>query len=255
MEKNTRPGLAEDLDAEVPDKNTKKEKKPKKPKKEKPVKKDSFIKRVFTTLILLVIIFVLTIVIFFGAVFVFNIGGRSLQSGVASTLVGYPIIGPIMKPIAANMTPSQLIEFEKNQALKIQKDFSDGLAKKEAELSKKSAELSTKEQGLIRRETDLLAAENEVKSLKESLNGSLNSYIEQAAYFDKMDATKAMNILVKMDSKETVVKILRNMTRNKAIAIVSLMDPLKAAHIMEGIAEIPVPTPITDLTPGISPKP
>ena len=255
MEKSARPGLAEDLDTEAPDKNAKKEKKPKKPKKEKPVKKDSFIKRVFTTLILLVIIFVLTFVIFFGAVFVFNIGGKSLQSGVASTLVGYPILGPIMKPIAANMTPSQMIEFEKNQALKTQKDFLDGLAKKEAELREKSTEISLKEQGLIKRETDLLVAENEVKVLKESLNGSLNSYIEQAAYFDKMDATKAMNILVKMDSKETVVKILRNMNRTKAIAIVSLMDPLKAAKIMEGIAEIPAPTPITDLTTEINPNP
>lgn len=221
----------------------------KKGKKKKEPKKETLLGRIFTTIILLAIIVVLTAIIFFGAVFVFNIGGKALQADVAGMFVNYPIIGPIMKPIAANMTPAQLAAYEKAQAEKKQTDYVNDLAKREADLVTKANEINQKEQALIQREANLLAAENELKVTKELLNGSMNSFDEQAAYFEKMDATKAMNILMNMDSKETVVKILRSMARNKAIAIIALMDPLQAAQIMQDVAPIPSPTPIVSLTP------
>lgn len=247
MEKRAKPGQEEAVEAELPGKKEKKKK--------KEPKNDSFIKRIFTTLILLAVIFVLTAIIFFGAVFVFNIGGTALQSDVASKLVNVPILGGIMKPIAANMSPARLAEYEKEQAAKKQSDYLASIAKKEADLNAKTAELALKENELIQREAVLYAAENEVKVLKESLNGSLNSYLEQAAFFEKMDATKAMDILVNMDSKETVVKILRNMTRTKAIAIISQMDALQAAQIMQDIAPIPTPILLTPPTPALTPTP
>lgn len=244
MEKRAKPGQAEDLTAELPEKKEKK--------KGKTSEKDSFIKKIVTTLILLAIIFVLTAIIFFGAVFVFNIGGKALQSDVASMFVNYPIIGPIMKPIAANMTPAQLALYEKQQAVKRQADAATALAKREADINEKAAAQAQKELELTQREANVIAAENEVKTLKETLNGSLNSYSEQAAYFEKMDPTKAMNILINMDSKETVVKILRNMSRPKAISIISQMDPLQAAQIMQDISPIPSPTPFLTPTPSLT---
>jgi len=244
VEKRAKPGQAEDLSAELPGKKDKK--------KGKDSGQDSFIKKVITTLILLAIIFVLTAIIFFGAVFVFNIGGKALQADVAGMFVNYPIIGPIMKPIAANMTPEQLALYEKQQSVKRQEDSATALAKREADINAKASELSQKEQELTQREANVIAAENEVKALKETMNGSFNSISEQAAYFEKMDPTKAMNILINMDSKETVVKILRNMARPKAIAIVSQMDPLQAAQIMQDIAAIPSPTPFLTPSPSLT---
>jgi len=76
------------------------------------------------------------------------------------------------------------------------------------------------------------------------LNGSLNSVKEQAAYFEKMDATRAMNIMINMDSKETIIPILRAMQITKAISIISLMDPLQGARIMQEIVTIPSTSPI-----------
>ena len=71
----------------------------------------------------------------------------------------------------------------------------------------------------------------------------MTSIEEQVQYLEKVDNTKAMQIIMSMDDKESVVQILRNMKKEKASAILALMDPLQAAQLLEDLADQAISNP------------
>lgn len=52
-----------------------------------------------------------------------------------------------------------------------------------------------------------------------------------------MNPANAVKIISNMESKGTVVQILRNMSKEKSSSILMLMDPLQAAQLLEDISK------------------
>lgn len=177
--------------------------------------------------LILTIIF-LTAIIVMGGIFVFDIGGA--KSSLLNYMLTWPVVGNLIKPIAENKTPEEIqlemIENEKRV-----------LDTREKELTEKEKMLEEKEKELANKEESLKIKETELEEKLDRLNTSLSSIAEQVEYLEKMDSSKAMQILSNMESKNTVVQIIRNMKKEKSSSILMLMDPLQAAQILEEIAE------------------
>ena len=178
---------------------------------------------------LLFLIVILTASIVIGSIILFNIGGA--KSAALKILSNVPIIGKVIKPIAENKTPEQ-IEMERLEA--IENDIKIQLKQIEENIK----ELEEREMIISQKEDFLKEQEEIVNKRLEELNKNLNSIKEQAEYFEKMDSSKAMQIISNMESKGTVVQILRNMSKEKSSSILALMDPLQAAQVLEDIREI-----------------
>lgn len=193
-------------------------------KSKKEVKNRSKLHNIF----LILIIIILTAFIVIGGIMLFNIGGA--KPLILKKVSSIPIIGNIIKPIAENKTPEQL-EMEKLQAQKNE----IAIQFKQLEESKKA--LEEREKDIYQKEEILAQKENEINERLEQLNKNLNSIKEQVEYFEKMDSSKAVQIISNMESKGTVVQILRNMNKEKSSSILMLMDPLQAAQILEDISK------------------
>lgn len=177
--------------------------------------------------LILVIIF-LTAIIALGGIFIFNIGGA--KSSILNYMSTWPIVGNLIKPIAENKTPEEIqLEMIENEKR--------ALDTREKELIEKEKMLEEKEKELASKEESLKIKETELEEKLDRINTSLSSIAEQVEYLEKMDSSKAMQILSNMESKDTVVQILRNMKKEKSSSILMLMDPLQAAQILEEIAE------------------
>ncbi|MDD2482222.1 MAG: hypothetical protein WCY24_01750 [Lutispora sp.] len=179
-------------------------------------------------LFLILAIILLTAVIVIGGILFFNIGGA--KPVLLKQLSNLPLLGSIIKPISENKTPQQ-IELE---LLDSQRKDIDIRMK---QLEEKQKELETKEKAVSNKEELLNTKEAEIDEKLDKLNSSLSSIMEQVEYLEKMESSKAMQILSNMESKNTVVQILRNMKKEKSSSILMLMDPLQAAQILEDIAQ------------------
>ncbi|MHB1392432.1 MAG: MotE family protein [Clostridia bacterium] len=182
------------------------------------------------TFLLIIIILILTTIVTFGAVFMFNFAG--LKAETSMWISNIPVVGKLLKPIVENKNPEQLakeeIEIEKaNNAIKHKE-----LIEQKKELDKKAKEIESKEKELAEKEL-------QINDTLQKLREKLTSIQEQVQYLEKVDNSKAMNIIMSMDDKTTAVQILRNMKKEKASAILALMDPLQAAQILEDISEQP----------------
>lgn len=177
---------------------------------------------------LILIIIFLTAVIVIGGILFFDIGGaKPMLLRKLSTL---PLLGNVIKPIAENKTPQE-IELELLEAKKNDIDI------RLKQLDEKGKTLEEREKAIEIKEELLAEKEAQLNDRLDKLNTSLSSIMEQVEYLEKMESSKAMQILSNMESRSTVVQILRNMKREKSSSILMLMDPLQAAQILEEIAK------------------
>ncbi|KUO76102.1 MAG: hypothetical protein APF77_02105 [Clostridia bacterium BRH_c25] len=179
------------------------------------------------TLLLIVIILILASIVTFGAIFMFNFAG--LRSETSMWITKIPVIGKLMKPVIENKSPEQLareeIELAKSQnAIELE------------EINEKKKELEIREKKIESIEKELAEKELQINETLQKLSGKLTSVQEQVQYLEKVDSAKAMQIILSMDDKASAVQILRNMKKEKASAILALMDPLQAAQIIEDLS-------------------
>ncbi len=186
---------------------------------------------VLHTLLLILIIIFLTSILALGSIFLFNIAG--LKTDMAKLFVNVPLIGTIVKPIAENKTPQEL---EKEQMELSRKD----LSLQTQRLNEKEKEIEAKEKVLQGKELELQAKEESMNNKIAQLDSKLQSIKEQVEYIEKMDTSKAAQVLLNMTDKSSVIQILRNMKKDKAVGIISLMDPLQAARLLEELSKTPV---------------
>ncbi len=179
------------------------------------------------SLLLILIILILTSIIALGAIFLFNFGG--LKQQVAKMLVNIPVVGKLIQPVVEDKTPEQLAQ----EKLDLQRNE---LTTKEKQLQEKENELKAKEKTLTAREEALKLEEQEIAETRTQLSEKLTSIQEQVQYLEKIENNKAVQILMSMEEQATVIQILRNMKKEKASAILALMDPLQAAQLLEELA-------------------
>lgn len=180
------------------------------------------------TFLLIIIIFILTFIVTIGSIFMFNFAG--LKAETSMWISNIPVVGKLLKPVIENKNVEQIareeIQVEKsNIAIKLKE-----INEQKKELDKKAKEIESKERALAEKEL-------QINDTLQKLSEKLTSIQEQVQYLEKVDNTKAMNIIMSMDDKATVVQILRNMKKDKASAILALMDPLQAAQILEDLAD------------------
>ena len=205
------------------------EKKPAAEKSKKADSKRSKVKdRKTNTLLLIIILIFLTAIVAFGAIFMFDFAG--LRAETSMWISNLPVVGKLMQPVIEKKNPEQIereaIEREKaNNAIK------------QKELNELEKELLSREKEIEVREKALTDKEMEISKLQEQLSEKLRSIQEQVQYLEKVDNQKAMQIIMNMNDKATAVQILRNMKKEKAAAILGLMDPLQAAQILEDLAD------------------
>ncbi|HYF83054.1 MAG TPA: hypothetical protein VEB00_08510 [Clostridia bacterium] len=191
------------------------------------------------TFLLIIIILILAFIVTFGSIFMFNFAG--LKAETSMWISNIPVVGKLLKPVVENKNPEQIakeeVEIEKsNNAIKLKE-----INEQKKELDKKAKEIESKERELAEKEL-------QINDTLEKLSEKLTSIQEQVQYLEKVDNTKAMNIIMSMDDKVTAVQILRNMKKEKASAILALMDPLQAAQILEDIAEQPLVQDVAEET-------
>jgi len=180
------------------------------------------------TIILILIILILSLIIAFGAIFLFNFAG--LKAETSKWLSNLPVVGKLIKPVVEDKTPEQIaweeIELERTN-----------LAIREKELNELGKELEEREKVIASKEKGLEDKELQLNEMLQKLSDKLLSVQEQIEYLEKIENSKAVEILLSMEDKATVVQILRNMKKEKASSILALMDPLQAAQILEELAE------------------
>jgi len=180
------------------------------------------------TFLLIVIILILTSIISIGAIFMFNFAG--LKAETSMWVSDIPVIGKLLRPMVENKTPEQIakeeIELERSK-----------LSVSAKELDEREKELDQRERAIESKENELSDKELQLNDRLQKLSSKLTSIEEQVQYLEKVDNAKAVQILMSMDSKESVVQILRNMKKDKASAILALMDPLQAAQLLEDLSD------------------
>ncbi len=191
-------------------------------------KRDKKKERKGNTFLLIIIILILTSIVSLGSIFLFNFAG--LKAEASMWISNIPVVGKLLKPLVVNKNPEQIakeeLELQKsNNAIKLKE-----LNEQKRELDKKAKEIESKEKELAEKEL-------QINNTLEKLSEKLTSIQEQVLYLEKVDNTRAMNIIMSMDDKATAVQILRNMKKEKASAILALMDPLQAAQILEDITK------------------
>lgn len=182
------------------------------------------------TLLLLLIVLILASIVSFGAIFLFNFAG--LKAETSMWITNLPVVGKLLKPVIENKNPEQIAKEEIEQEKRI-------LAVREEELNTQKKELDSREKEIESKERALAEKELQINDTLQKLSDKLISIQEQVQYLEKVDNSKAMKIIMSMDDKATAVQILRNMKKEKAAAILALMDPLQAAQILEDLAEQP----------------
>ena len=197
-------------------------------------KKDKKKERKGNTLLLIIIILMLAFIVTFGAIFLFDFAG--LKAETSTWISNIPVVGKLLKPVVENKSPEQIAKEEadlekKNIAIKLKE-----MNEQQKELDKRTKEIESKEKELADKEL-------QINDTLEKLSEKLTSIQEQVQYLEKVENAKAMQIIMSMDDKATAVQILRNMKKEKASAILGLMDPLQAAQILEDIAK---QTPINE---------
>lgn len=180
------------------------------------------------TLSLIIIILILAFIITFGAIFMFNFAG--LKADTSIWISNIPVVGRLLKPVVENKNPEQIAKEE------IQQEKSNNAIKRK-ELDDLEKDLDKRAKDIESKERELADKELQVNDTLQKLSEKLTSIQEQVQYLEKVDNTKAMKIIMSMDDKATVVQILRNMKKEKASAILALMDPLQAAQILEDLAK------------------
>lgn len=182
------------------------------------------------TFLLIIIILILTFIVTFGAVFMFNFAG--LKAETSMWISNLPVIGKLLQPVVEKKNFEQIAKEE------IQKEKSN-IAIKQTELNDQKKELDKRSKEIESKEKALADKELQINDTLQKLSEKLTSIQEQVQYLEKVDNTKAMNIIMSMDDKATAVQILRNMKKEKASAILALMDPLQAAQILQDLADQP----------------
>ena len=182
------------------------------------------------SLLLILIILILGFIVTFGSIFLFNFAG--LKAETSMWISNIPVVGKLLKPMVENKNPEQIakeeLELEKmNNTIKLK------------EINEEKKELDVRAKEIESKERELAEKELQINDTLQKLSDKLTSIQEQVQYLEKVDNAKAMQIIMSMDDKATAVQILRNMKKEKASAILALMDPLQAAQILEDLSEQP----------------
>lgn len=184
--------------------------------------------RKISSLLLIVIILILSMIVAFGAIFMFDFAG--LKAETSMWIKDLPIVGKLLQPVIENKNPEQI----EREAIEREKS---NIAIKQKELTELEKELENREKEIEKREREIADKELEIEKLRTQLSEKLLSIQEQVQYLEKVDNNKAMQIIMSMNDKASAVQILRNMKKEKAASILALMDPLQAAQILEDLAE------------------
>jgi flagellar motility protein MotE (MotC chaperone) len=179
------------------------------------------------TFLLIIIILILTLIVSIGAIFLFDFAG--LKAEASMWIRDIPVVGKLLQPVVENKNPEQIAKEEIEQEKR-------NLEKERLKLSNQAKELEVKAKELENKEKELALKEVQINDTLERLSEKFTSVKEQVTYLEKVDNTKAMNIIMSMDSKASAVQILRNMKKEKASAILAQMDPLQAAQLLEDLA-------------------
>jgi len=180
------------------------------------------------TLLLLIIVIFLSAIVAFGAIFMFDFAG--LRAETSMWISNLPVVGKLMQPVLQKKNPEQI----EREAIEREKA---NIAIQQKELNNLEKELLSREKEIEKKEKELADKEMEISKLHEQLSEKLRSIQEQVQYLEKVDNQKAMHIIMNMNDKASAVQILRNMKKEKAAAILGLMDPLQAAQILEDLAD------------------
>lgn len=178
------------------------------------------------TFLLIIIIVILTFIVTIGAIFMFNFAG--LKAETSMWLSNIPVVGKLLKPVVENKNPEQIAREE------IELEKSKNAIETKA-ISEQKKELDKREKDMEKKEKELSEKELQINDTLQKLSDKLTSIEEQVQYLEKVDNAKAMQIILSMDEKASAVQILRNMKKEKAAAILALMDPLQAAQLLEDI--------------------
>lgn len=178
-------------------------------------------------IILIITIFAVALAATFGVVVAFNIGNFGVKAN--NCLASLPVARNFFKPIGPVKTPQQL-ELEKLEKQKKQ------LEQEQAQLDELSIKLAQWEVQLKAKESELIEQENNLEKLQQKLESRLNDITELTEYYEKMDSKDAVEILNNIGDNQLIVIILKNMKQQSASEILALMEPLRAARLMEMMA-------------------
>lgn len=153
-----------------------------------------------------------------------NIGGLGVKTN--NYLASLPVTRNFFKAVPPAMSPEEI----EKERIKNEKRILEEERKK---LEEFSSNLQAWELQLKAKESELNAKESEIKELEEKLEPRLHKIQDLAAYYEKMDSADAVQIINNMSDNELIIVILKNMRQQKSSEILSLMDPKKAARIME----------------------
>lgn len=181
------------------------------------------VKKVLIAISIILIAAALTL----GILIAFNIGGMGIK--VNNCLASLPVTRNFFKPIEAGKTPEQLeqerLEREKRQ-----------LQEERKQLEELSKNLEAWELQLKAKESELLEQQKAIQEMQKKLESRLESIQELAKYYERMEPEDAVKIIDNMADTQLVITVLKNMKQERASQILSLMEPGKAARIMEMMA-------------------
>jgi flagellar motility protein MotE (MotC chaperone) len=163
-------------------------------------------------------IFLIVLILGFGAVVYFNVGGMK------QTVAGFLKLSAPVNPTAEQIK-------EADEKLKAVETAQAALDKATAEQKKKDTELNKREKAVTERETASATKEAELDSLKKTLDGELADQQATVAMFERMDAVKAAKAIGSMKNTDDIVRLLSAMASDKAAAILDNMDQKVATKV------------------------
>lgn len=93
--------------------------------------------------------------------------------------------------------------------------------------------LASWELQLKAKEEELVEQKAIIDELQQRLDTRVGNIQELVAYYEKMSASDAVEILGNISDNALVINILRNMKEQKCSEILASMDPRKAARLIE----------------------
>ncbi len=163
----------------------------------------------------------------FGVMIAFNIGNTGVKTN--NFLATLPVAKHFFKPIGPVKTPQELEE-EKLEAQRKQLEL------EKTQMDEFSEQLAQWELQLKAKESELIDREKYIEGLRRKLETRLDNITKLTEYYEKMEPEDAVEILNNIADNELVVVILKNMKQQNTSEILALMEPARAARLMEMMA-------------------
>ncbi|MGI6703180.1 MAG: MotE family protein [Clostridia bacterium] len=153
-----------------------------------------------------------------------NLAGMGVKAN--NLLASLPVTGSFFKTMEEPKTPMQVEreELERAKAL---------LEEQRTNLEELANSLASWELQLKAKEEELVEQKAIIDELQQRLDTRVGNIQELVAYYEKMSASDAVEILGNISDNALVINILRNMKEQKCSEILASMDPRKAARLIE----------------------